>query len=104
MSLLESLHELAEQSGIDLKVDTPELEALGISLDGRIAFEPRGREARAVIYDILRQADVEKSGRLVYCYEKPKTGKLRLLITSREAALKAGRTIPSDLSFEPDDI
>lgn len=104
MSLIEALNELAKQAGIDMKVDTPELEALGVSLDTKVMFEPRKREARAVFYDILRQADEEKSGRLVYCYERTNDGKFRLFITSREAALKDGRTIPTDLSFEPDDI
>lgn len=104
LSFLDAMNELAKQAGIDMKLDTPELESLGVSIDAKVMFEPRKREARAVFYDILRQADVKKSGRLVYCYESTGDGKFRLFITSRDAALKAGRTIPTDLSFEPDDI
>lgn len=104
MSLFDALTELAKQAGLAVKIEAVELETVGVLIETRVMFEPRRREARAVLYDILYQVDAERSGRVVYCYEKLGDGTFRFVVTTREAALKERRTIPSDLSFEPDDI
>ena len=88
---------------IPLQVLTDDLVSVEISPDTIVRYEPAGREVRAVLYDLLTQADGQKSQRLIYCYQQRPDGEMTLLVTTRDAAERAGRSIPFDFSLVSDD-
>lgn len=99
-----AIAEITKQSGIAIRIEREDLEAEGLTATGPVVFDPRGREARAVLYDVLLQIDPERQYRAIYCFEKSESGKFSLLITTRDTARRTGRSVPSDLSLESDDI
>jgi len=99
-----AIAEIAKQSGIAIRIEREDLEAEGLTVTGPVVFDPRGREARAVLYDVLLQIDPERRYRAIYCFEKAESEKFSLLITTRDTARRTGRSVPSDLSMESDDI
>jgi len=99
-----AIAEIAKQSGIAIRIERADLEAEGLTATGPVVFDPRGREARAVLYDVLLQIDPERQYRAIYCFEKTESGKFSLMITTRDTARRTGRSVPSDLSLESDDI
>lgn len=102
--LVDALTLVSRRIGIAVVYDDDALSAEGISKDEIVMLDPRNREARAVIYELLRQADPLKLERVVYCFERTKSGDFQLLITTREAAQRAGRTIPFDLLMMNEDV
>jgi hypothetical protein len=86
-----------EMSVVDFRI-------AGIPRDQQVAFDPSGRESRAVIYDLLRQADPLKQGTLVACMERREEDAFVLIVTTRSAANSSGRSLLSDYNLSPDDI
>ena len=65
------------------------------------SLDPKGRPALHVLADILMQADPQRPDRLLYCYRRMPGGRIELLVTTRNAADAAGRTIPNEYRSGP---
>ena len=103
LPLREALQRAVAGAKIPLVVHTEDLVSAEISPNTIVRYEPEGREVRAVLYDLLTQADGQKSQRLIYCYQQRSDGEMTLLVTTRDAAERAGRSIPFDFSLVSDD-
>jgi hypothetical protein len=102
MSFAEAIAALQEKSGIAIRIERPDLDAELLSVNDKVLFDPRGREMRAVLFEVLRDLDPQRRHQVIYCYEKAASGRMQLVITTREAAKRTGRSIPADLVDSPD--
>lgn len=102
MSFAEAIAALQEKSGIAIRIERPDLDAELLSVNDKVLFDPRGREMRAVLFEVLRDLDPQRRHQVIYCYEKAESGRMQLVITTREAAKRTGRSIPADLVDSPD--
>jgi hypothetical protein len=103
-TLAEALQFVAGKTKLPIEISAVDFRIAGISRDQEVMFDPRGREARAVIYDLLQQADPAKQATLVACIERREEDAFVLIVTTRKAANSSGRSLLSDYNLSPDDI
>jgi hypothetical protein len=104
VTLAAALDVIAQAAGLPIDLAAVDFEVAGLNRRQTVTFDPRGREVRAVLYDVLWQADPDREGRLVACVERRKDDTFALLVTTRLAANSAGRSLLTDYNLSPDDI
>jgi len=104
LSFEAALANIARTTGLPIEISFIDLETAGVPYDQSIDFDPQGRAARAVLYDVLLQADPKKAGTLVACFERREDDAFVLIVTTRSAANSAGRSLLADYNLSPDDI
>ena len=98
----DALERIATAMNLPIEINRFDLKSAGFDVRALVTFNPRQREARAVLFDLLNQADPLRELRLVACIER-RADEFALLVISREGAVAAGRSILFDYMLTSDD-
>jgi len=102
LSLEDALAAVSRSIELPIKIHYVDFAVEGYDPRRRVEFAPNRRNARAVIYDLLLQADPERRYGVVACVER-RGDEFAVVVLSRTGAEVSGRSILSDYMLTSDD-